>query len=63
MSSLRTIRSSAFSDVMNVPQLLTHELGQHVRPELAICAPEPPSIGLTSDDDKRPLWGERAAEA
>ena len=35
-------------------QLLTHERGQHHRPELAIGAPEPPSSAFASNDDEGP---------
>lgn len=33
-------------------QLLAHERGQQERADLAICASEPSSIGLASDDDE-----------
>src|SRR5918998_4663120 len=44
-------------------QLLTHQRGQHHRPELAICAPEPPSSPFASNDDEGPPGGEGPPEA
>src|SRR5918999_1813796 len=43
-------------------QLLTHQRGQHHRPELAICAPEPPSSPFASNDDEGPPGGEGPPE-
>ena len=36
-------------------ELLAHERGQQDRPELAVGAAEPASVGLASDDDERPV--------
>ena len=63
MSSLRTTRSSAFSDETNVPSFWPTNGDSSERPELAVEAAEPPSAGLAADDDERPLRGERAPEA
>src|SRR5207244_2077163 len=41
---------------------LADERGQQERPELTVDAAEPPSTGLTSDDDEPAPGGERAPE-
>src|SRR5215211_3670009 len=43
-------------------KLLAHERGQHERPELAICASEPPSSPFASNDDEGPPGGEGAPQ-
>ena len=43
-------------------QLLAHEWGQQLRPDVAVESAEPPSIGLASDDDEPPARGEGSTE-
>src|SRR5215212_5862364 len=44
-------------------QLLAHERGQHHRPDLAICATEPPSSPFAAYDDESSLEGEGPPQA
>lgn len=62
MRSRRTIRSSEFSDAMNVPSFWLTSGGQQVCPELAVGAAEAPPVGLASDDDEPSGSGEGSTE-